>query len=127
MENQNTPEKASDTDLFLAAVWALAVKSITKEEALANIQQLDKLHCTSFTISVDDPRDMTSEDWIAFFAYVHTLNCVISNKNALELHEQYRAMVSDIGEEVGAQYRYTCELQIFPDAMFADFNHELLD
>lgn len=127
MENQNISEKPSDTDLFLAAVWALAVKTITKEEALAIIQQLDKLQCTSFTISIDDPRDMTSDDWIAFFAYVHTLNCVLSNKNALELHEQYLAMVSDIGEGEGAQYDYSCELKIFPAAMFADFNHELLE
>lgn len=127
MENQNTPEKASNPDLFLAAVWALAVKSITKEEALVHIQQLDKLNCTSFTITINDPRGMTTQDWMAFFAYTHSLECELANENALELHQQYLAMMSEIGDEEAIQLSHVCELKIYPDAMFADFNHELLD
>lgn len=127
METHTHPEKASATDLFLAAVWALAVKTITKEEALAHIQQLDQLQCTSFTISIIDPRVITSQDWIAFFAYTHSLDCELINENALDLHEQHRAMLSEIGEEEDAHYRYVCELKIYPDAMCADFLHELLD
>lgn len=114
-------------DNFLAAVWALAKKPLTQAEALKHIQAMRALECTTFTISLIDPRDITETDWDNFFTYVGTLNCEMASENAKELREEWEEMVNDIGESENAHFDYGCDLIIAPDAMFADFRHELLE
>lgn len=124
-KNQDgTTTDVPSSTLFLAELWAMINKELSVEDAITHLRTAETIPwLCSFSVHIEDPRDITKCDWVSFISKVHGLDDEAFAENALELHVQHLAMLSELGED-GDPSDYLFTLVLYPDSMAADLCFE---